>query len=410
MDPRAVEQPTVHVGRQVIFDQYGEVFACELLFRGAPAQVTSLFVRTFTDFGLPELVGNRPCLVTVPRDFLVGDLPMPFDPGQVILEVVVAADLDDAVLTGIEALAAGGFTIAVTAEVADFSDRLLPVAAYLKINLPGAAESVMDLARTCHERHPHLRLIAAQLETEAQKHRAPALGFSLFQGSVLGRPHVVSMAELSPARLSRLRLVSVLAAAEVDFDEAVSLIPGDPALTYRLLQASNAAASGLPARVSSVREAAVLLGLPTIRHWVTLMLLSDLSKAREEQLIPTMIRARMCQSVAEQAGLPGDAAFCVGLLAGIAELIGQSRPALAQQLPLTDEVNDALADGAGPLGHLLAAVRDYETGDPSGLAELVDPGAAVHAYLAATAWCNQVMGAAGPVERQTSARRPRIAR
>jgi EAL and modified HD-GYP domain-containing signal transduction protein len=68
-----------------------------------------------------------------------------------------------------------------------------------------------------------------------------------------------------------------LTAAEIDFDEVVRLVARDPALSFRLLQATNSAASGLTSRVSSVHEAAILLGLDKVRQWVTLMLLSDLS-------------------------------------------------------------------------------------------------------------------------------------
>jgi EAL and modified HD-GYP domain-containing signal transduction protein len=147
--------------------------------------------------------------------------------------------------------------------------------------------------------------------------------------------------------------------------------------------------------VSSVREAAVLLGLPIIRQWVTLMLLSDLAEGTEQQLVTTMTRARMCQTLAQRIGLSGDAAFSTGLLSGIAELIGQPPAELAQQLPLSEDVNAALAEGAGQLGHLLTGVRDYENGDPAGLAGLIDGDAAVNAYLTAMTWCNDVMSAAG---------------
>jgi c-di-GMP-related signal transduction protein len=76
-------------------------------------------------------------------------------------------------------------------------------------------------------------------------------------------------------------------------------------------------------------------------------------------------------------------------------VIGQSPADLAQHLPLSEEISAALAEGGGRLGHVLTVVRDYENGDATGLAELLDPGAAVKAYLTAMTWCNDVMSAAG---------------
>jgi EAL and modified HD-GYP domain-containing signal transduction protein len=211
---------------------------------------------------------------------------------------------------------------------------------------------------------------------------------------------------LGPARLSRIRLLTALSAADVDFDEVVAHIAGDPALTYRLLQATNSAASGLSVRVSSVREAAVLLGLGTVRQWVTLMLLSDLAEATDDQLATVMTRARLCQTAAERMQLTGDAAFSVGLLSGVADLLGRPPAELAGELPLSADVTAALAEGTGPLGTLLTAVRRYEQGEPTELADLLDPGEAVKAYLKAVGWCNGVMNAArtGPARDPVSPR------
>jgi c-di-GMP-related signal transduction protein len=407
VEPSHAGPPLIHVGRQAIYDRSGDVVAYELLFRdtaGATqasrrsADATSrVIVAAFTDFGLDELVGSRACFINITREFLVGELPIPFDSNQTVLEIIETVDVDDAVVRGVEELVGRGFTIALDDYTPGAHDRLLPLATYVKVDVLGAGVDVAGIARRCREDFPGVQLIAERLETEEQLHRALELGFHLFQGHVLGRPHVVSMVGLSPGRLSRLRLVSALAAAEVDFDEVVSFIAGDPALTYRLLQATNAAASGLKARVSSVREAAVLLGLPTIRQWVTLMLVSDLTDGTEDQLAAMMTRARMCQTVAQRLGLCGEAAFSVGLLSGIAELIGQSPADLAQQLPLSEEISAALAEGAGRLGHVLTVVRDYENGDAAGLADLLEPGGAVKEYLSAVTWCNEVMSATGPV-------------
>lgn len=405
MESREAELPLIHVGRQPIYDRSGDVVAYELLFRdGADATQASrrsadatsrVIVAAFTDFGIERLVGDRACFINVTREFLIGELPVPFDSNQTVLEIIETVDVDDAVVKGVEELVGRGFTIALDDYTPGTHDRLLPLATYVKVDLLDAGVDVAGIVRRFREDYPQVQLIAERLETEIQLHRAFEGGFHLFQGHVLGRPHVVSTVELTPARLSRLRLVTALADAEVDFDAVVSLISVDPALSFRLLQATNAAASGLKVRVSSVREAAVLLGLPTVRQWVTLMLLGDLTDGTEDQLVTTMTRARMCQTLAQRIGLSGDAAFSVGLLSGIAELIGQPPADLAQQLPLSEDVSAALAEGTGQLGHLLTVVRDYENGDPAGLAGVTDARAAIDAYLTAMTWCNDVMRTAG---------------
>lgn len=391
----------IHVGRQPIYDRAGDVVAYELLFRDAvdatsasrrSAQATSqVIVSAFTDFGLDQLVGTRACFINVTREFLVGELPIPFDSNQAVLEIVETVEVDDAVIKGVNDLIERGFTIALDDFTPGEHERLLDVATYVKIDMMDVEPDVVyECIQLCRQ-HSQIQLVAERLETEDDLQRAFALGFDFFQGHVLGRPHVVSAMSLSPARLSRLQLLTALTAADVDFDDVVALIIRDPAVSYRMLQATNAAASGLSARVSSVKEAAILLGLDTVRHWVTLMLVSDLTEGTEDQLAVTMTRARICQTIAQSVGLAPDAAFTIGLLSGIADLVGQSTAELASHLPLSSEVDLALSDGTGPLGTLLAVVRDYERGDPAGLAAMTSPNDAVKAYLNAVQWSNNLV-------------------
>src|SRR4051794_40002185 len=100
--PRGMPGPArddhVHLGRQPMFDSNLSVVGYELLFRRAdvleagvraPEQAPAdVVVRTFADFGLEAVVGNKLAFVNLPRGFLVGRHPLPFSPDQVVLEVL----------------------------------------------------------------------------------------------------------------------------------------------------------------------------------------------------------------------------------------------------------------------------------------------------------------------------------
>jgi c-di-GMP-related signal transduction protein len=394
----------IHVGRQPIYDRSGDVVAYELLFRDSAAaqsasrstaQATSqVIVAAFTEFGLAELVGSRACFVNVTREFLTGELPVPFDSDQAVLEIVETVEVDDMVIDGTRALVERGFTIALD----DFvwgagAERLLDWATYVKVDMLDADPAgVAETIEQCR-RYPHIQLVAERLETEEQLQHAMRLGFDFFQGHVLGRPHVLSTASMSPTRAARLQLIATLNADEVDFDEVVSLISRDPAITYRLLRATNSAASGLAARVSSVGQAALLLGLATIRQWVTLMLFSDLTDATEDQVMTTLVRARLCQLLAEKLRLSGGAAFTVGLLSGVADLLAERPADLITELPLADDVVEALTAESGDLGRVLHAVRAYEQGQPAAIA-VIDAQEMIDIYLSAVSWSTHTVSGA----------------
>jgi c-di-GMP-related signal transduction protein len=403
----------VHIGRQPIYDWGGHVVGYELLFRGSADDVeasrrssyatSQVIVNAFTEFGLEQLVGGRKCFINLTREFLVGDLPLPFDPDHAILEILETVEIDNAVLAGTVRLVEQGYEIALDDFVFGLGhERLLDVATYVKLDLLiREADELAVVVEQCR-RYPGVKLVAERVETEEHILLAKRFGFDLLQGYAVGRPQVLSAVALSPSRLRRLELLAAVTAEDADLTRVVSIVQCDPALSYRVLRATNSAASGLPRKVGSVRDAVVLLGTAKIRQWAALMLVSDVAEsASEEQLSSTMARARLCQTVAERLGLSGEAAFTVGLLAGVAELISEPIAEITARLPLTVEVVEALVDGHGRLGQVLAVVRAYELADDQALAASpVSSSELAKAYLSAVGWSMKTIEGAlgtGPV-------------
>jgi EAL and modified HD-GYP domain-containing signal transduction protein len=402
----------IHVGRQPVYDRLGDVVGYELLFRGSAeassasrrnAFATSqVIVTAFTEFGLDQLVGDRPCFVNLTREFFVGDLPVPFDYGQTVLEVLENIIVDDEVQSGIRELVDRGYTIALDDFVwNENTARLLPIATYVKLDmLDNDVDMLRETVRKCRE-YPNISLVAERLETEDRLALAFELGFEYFQGHILGRPHVISGRGLSPHGLRRLELLTALTSTEIDLRKVVALITTDPALSFRVLRATNSAASGLTNKVASIRDAVVLLGMQRVREWVALMVVSDACEATEDQIATILIRARLCQTVAEHLNLAPEAGFTVGLLSGVAELIGQPVADVAQHLPLTSDVAAALVHGEGRLGDVLSTVRAYETVDLDALGRApVDAGELAQAYLSALGWSTRTFRAVGDVKHE----------
>jgi EAL and modified HD-GYP domain-containing signal transduction protein len=391
----------VHVGRQPIYNLEREVMGYELLFRSAsrtPADLGGTYatgqviVNAFTEFGVSQLVGNRLCFLNLTRHFLIGELPLPFGPDQVVLEVLETVVVDDRVFDGVVGLARQGYRIALDDFVLGSGhDRLLKVASYVKLDILGSDPD--DLRKTVEmcRPYPNVTFIAERVETDAQLAFAQTLGCELVQGYLLGRPQVLSMQALSASRLGRVQLMTALLSPTVEIDEIVSLVTRDPALSFRLLSATNAASTGLPRRVSSVHEAVMLLGTARVRQWVSLMALADASDADEALLINAVSRARMCQLIAVKRGCSGEAAFTAGLLLGVAELLGTPVGALVERLPLAPELAAAVVDGAGELGRVLAAVWAYERLEPPASGWPVPMAQLSQAYLAAAGWSTQAL-------------------
>ncbi|WP_239141010.1 EAL and HDOD domain-containing protein [Actinoplanes campanulatus] len=364
----------VHVGRQPIFDAAGAVVAYELLFRGRLDAVESgrqdtyatsaVMVNTFTEFGIAEVVGNRPCFINLTREFVTGRLPLPFDPDQVVLEVLETVDVDDEVIAGLTALTEAGYRIALDDFVwGSGHERLFGLASYVKLDLlDGDLSRLDEIVAECRK-YPGIQIVAERLETQEHVAIADRYGMELRQGYALSRPQVLSTRSISPSRLRRLELVAALMSPDVPLDKITTIIASDPALALRVLRVSNSVAAGVVSRISSVRQAIMMVGLNRIRRWATLMVVDDVGEAPEEQLLTALAQARLCESLAPRFGADPGAAFVAGLVTGMAGVMATTPAAMAEQLPLSAEVADAVILGTGRLGQVLNAVQAYENGE-----------------------------------------------
>lgn len=402
-NPNDVAQ-AVHVGRQPIWSMDRELMGYELLFRGGVmAEPTGLpgsyatgqvIVNAFTEFGVRELVGDHLCFINMTREFLLGELPLPFGPGQVVLEVLETLQVDEALIAGVVALAEQGYLIALDDFVwGSGHEQLLAVASFVKLDILGAdPEQLRRVASACR-RYPGVRLVAEKVETQAHLALARAVGCEYVQGYLLGRPQTMSVQALSPSRAGRVQLMAALLRADVDLSEVVAMVTRDPALSFRLLRASNSAAGGLAQRVSSVHQAVMLMGTAKVRQWVSLMALSDVFDADEGQVAMAVAHARMCQLLAEHVGYPAEAAYTVGLLDGVADLLAVSGEQVVGQLPLVEEVSRALVAGTGELGRVLRVARAYQQADLAAITEFgADAAGLSRFFLEATGWSTRVTG------------------
>ncbi|MDY7090885.1 MAG: HDOD domain-containing protein [Actinomycetota bacterium] len=404
-----------HVGRQPIFDDDGDVVAYELLFRGTMNAVdasrcdtyatSQVIVNTFTEFGIEEVVGDRLCFINLTREFLTGEVALPFGPEQVVLEVLETVKVTDDVLWGVAALRERGYRIALDDFVwGSGHEELLPFASFVKLDVLHADDHhVSEVIAACRT-HAGVQIVAEGVETVQHLALCNRYGIELRQGYVLSRPQVMTATCITPSKLRRLELVAALCAAEVDLERIVSIIASDPALTMRVLRTSNSAGVGVTGRISSIRQAVVMLGVAQIRQWIMLMMIEDEAEPSEAQLLDVLTRARLCQLLAPRFGSQPDAGFMVGLLTAVSGLLGVSAATLARRLPLSRDIETALDRGVGQLGHMLRVVDAYQRGDLVQYAEPDPTDKLTSAVLEAMRWATNAVKTATdvPPERRDS--------
>jgi EAL and modified HD-GYP domain-containing signal transduction protein len=360
--PSLDAHPTL-LAREPILDRSGRVVGHELLFRdggsGPSERATArLLVAGTGDHELSQLTGGLPAWIKVSREFLLAFDPLPLAPGSVVLELEASPMVDDALLKRLRLLRGEGHAVALD----DFLPRaelepLLPFASYVKVDV--AAYGLGGL-RAVLDRLPEARpkIVATNVEMPSQAEACERRGVELLQGFFFERPRETNVKPIPIASIDRLRAVIALR-GRPDFEEVEAVVAEDPGLTVRLLRFANSASIGARRRFSSVREAMVLLGSERVRQLMLLVLLSDLGEGRPALLSASVLRGRLCETIARETGAADpDTAFTAGVLSTVDALLDQRLFDVLKSLPITEELRWALLGRAGTVGAILdTAIR-----------------------------------------------------
>ncbi len=364
----------VRVARQGIYDARRQLVAYQLLFSSADDgaeqvggdQATSqVIASTFGTFGLEKIADGRPVFINFTRPFLTGIIPIPVEPGNVVIEVQDQVGVDHELLLGLGHLRQAGYRVAVhdyRGEVA--RSALVEIADYVSIH-PASLPQMMvpGLVQAC--RQTGATLLATGVEDNETFARCVELGFGLFQGRYLHRPTVLERRTLSPSQLICVRLLNDLADPEAAISRIEQLVGSDPGLTLRLLRTANSVSAGGGTEVTSLRQALVLIGPRRLRSWVVLTLLEGgTTRSASDDLWSVLARAHACQRL---AGRQADLAFTVGLLSGAADLLGATPDTVATGSGVGAQARAALLDGDGEAGRALVAVLAHERDDADGV-------------------------------------------
>ena len=126
---------------------------------------------------------------------------------------------------------------------------------------------------------------------------------------------------------------------------------------------------------------------------LTATALSSVDDKPRELITMTLIRAKMCEALAQKFGCKPDAAFIVGLFSLLDIMLDQPLAYLLLNLPLNEDIVAGLMHRTGQCGQLLNFVIDYEQGD-WGVActaqHSLSHNDAVTGYLTALQWTRQV--------------------
>ncbi|MFT6907557.1 MAG: EAL and modified HD-GYP domain-containing signal transduction protein, partial [Oleiphilaceae bacterium] len=147
----------------------------------------------------------------------------------------------------------------------------------------------------------------------------------------------------------------------IDMDGLTKVISRDPALSYKLLKLINSAAFKRSNTIDSIHNAVTLLGLDKIKSWASLLALSKLDDKPESLHYIALVRALMCERLAEYIQIDSKNRFyTVGLLSCLDAFFDQELTEVIKNISLDPAINDALLNYKGNAGIALHTTLNFE--------------------------------------------------
>ncbi|MES2115897.1 MAG: HDOD domain-containing protein [Pseudomonadota bacterium] len=374
--PQSLRVREFYLGRQPILDRHQALFGYELLFRNAPVgpahvtndlSATASVIAHAAQLGMERVVGDALGFVHADADVIMSDIFSFLPREKVVLEVMDTMPITPALLERMTELVGQGFSFALDNVTSDTGhiQALLPLVEYVKMDMRNMSlAELMKLAPRF--RQDNKKLVAEKVETRDEFKNCLDLGFDYFQGYYFAKPVIMSGKKLSPSQLAVMELMT-LVTSDADNLEIERAIKRDVSLALNLLRLVNTPAVGARQRIDSLSQAVTILGRRQLQRWLQIMLYAEPSK-RGHSMTPLLMlattRGRLLELLASKLRPShrhaADIAFTVGIMSLMDTLFGIPMADILTQIPVNDEVAEALMFRGGFFGDLLKLAECIE--------------------------------------------------
>jgi c-di-GMP-related signal transduction protein len=382
----------VFVARQPVFDKNEYTFGYELLYRN-PKENTSVFeidgdhataeviINSFLNIGIDRLSSGKPCFVNFTMKLLELELPTYFKPRDIIVEILEEIEPSQTLIYVCRNLKSLGYTIALDDFVFDrsnpYTKELMRYADIVKVDFLTTPESLRTEIETM-SKVLNVKLLAEKVETHEEFIYAKNRGYDYFQGYFFSKPVVIKSHDVPSHFQSYYRVIQQLSSIEPKVSVIASIIEKDLSLSYKLLKLINSPAFRPKFKIHSIGQAIILLGLIEIQKWIYILAVRDSTAIdgpmKTEIIKLCMTRAKMCELIALETmpEYPASASFLTGMFSLMDTILCLPMNKILSELPLHEEICDALKGKENKQRYLLNFVIAFEKGEWRKVQEMSD--------------------------------------
>lgn len=223
----------------------------------------------------------------------------------------------------------------------------------------GSFSGVLD------KKYPNLRVLVAGIkdrETFDRYSRTEICDF--FMGPFFTVPIEKGKKKIEPVKITYLELINYVNKPDFDIQGAADVISHDPALVISLLKAANVRARN--SQITSVRNAAAMLGQKDLRAWVRTTITKELCSDRPSELARiSLLRAKFAENIAPlfELGALKDELFLMGLFSVMDIILEIPMKEVFEKLKVSDDIKDVLLNHSGKLLEIYDFMIAYEKAD-----------------------------------------------
>lgn len=380
-----------YIVRQPIKDAEGKIVGHEILYHGENEAFSSDSSSKSNEFAAADTIYNFLTqnttkvlkgslnFMTFTTMLLMKKTPKLFDKSELVIQIDDSVIIHPLSMHFVQQYAKEGYKIAVNEF--QFVPRYLALIDsidYIKINAHTTNDTTMrntiDIAHSMHK-----KCIVTHIDSSELYQKAIALQADAMEGSYVAEHLTTKTHSSAYIQSNFFRLMVEVTKDEVDVEEIERIISADASLSYGLLKMANSAYFALRHRATTIRQAIMTLGMGQLRQWIYLLSASNAEQKpgpdSEEFLKRSFMRANFCSELMNHATdmpISKAEAYLMGMFSTLGSLIDAPLEDILSEVPVADEIKNALLHREGRCGKLYELVLAYEVADWTKITELAE--------------------------------------
>lgn len=369
-----------YIVRQAIVNENQQSFGYEILYtdnslssdRADDLAAANAIENFLSSMDSEKFLDGKLAFLTFTHNLLEKNIPKMFTTNKLVVQIEDSLITNPMSQSYITKLKQCGYKIAVIDfEFAPRFFGILDIVDYIKVNFSSndpSVDNIVNIGKSFGK-----KIIAYNISTLEQYEHAKSLGCSYYQGSYVSEKMPSSIKTVNHIQSNFFLLMIAVTKDEPDIDEIESIISRDVSLTYSLLKLVNSAYFALRNRAKSVKQALVILGLGQLKQWIYLLSFKQDDGSMPDELIKiSFLRATFAAELvgfASNMPISRSEAYLMGMFSTLGKLMRMPLNEVLVQLPVGDEIKDALLKQEGRAGLLYKLIMAYEKADWRAMSE-----------------------------------------